>query len=965
MPGILDLNDDWTGGSGSGGGGGGPALPGDGSEFADAVAPETGTLQILLSEGRIEGLVDGLKSIYLDGTPIMDASGNPNFHGIALALVAGTNTQAAVKGITGTESETAVGVQVVQATPVIRTITSNPSAVRIRIAVPALKVVDPATGKSSGHTVQVKVERKHATYTGGAWQSVPLQGLGHIQGGPFSTKYTRSYRIDTPAAGSWDIRVSRLSTDDADAYHASQTWWEAYTEVVDARLRYPNSAVLSIRVNAKQFRNIPQVNCHIKGVRVQVPQNYDPATRAYATTGPGTSAGSWDGSFKEAWTDNPAWVFFDAASKVRYGAGSFLQAAGVDKWALYGIAQWCDTLVPDGKGGTEPRMTANLYLQSAQNAIKALQQLASVFWAVVYYASGLVIPVADADTAPVALFTNANVKEGRFAYEGTARQARHTSAVVKFINPDLGYQSDAAVYEDEDGIARFGLNVLDVQGVACTSQGQALRLAKWAIFSELMAPETVAFTAGLEGAVIAPGDVIQVADQFRAGNTRSGGRIVAATTTMVTLDGDVTLGGGTYTLRCQTATGMESRTVSTGTGTHRALTVSTPFSSAPVGGWLLQSGATASLWRILAIRRGEGLDHDIVALKHDPAKYAALGLTTGDVIPRPVPSTACPPPAGLSITATTRVLNDRQVMTLEASWTLDGAVGYRAEASRDYGPWESMTVAGAQALLDGIQPGVWRVRVAGDWRAGTSTGAEALATITASATRPGWVDAVAKGDIQTPNYVAGSAGNAPTGAKIAATPFTSTLKDGSTITAQAEFGEALNVAGHKLGPLANRTMTAFNRILNGTFYQDLTSWTPGTDGSNVFLYDTLSSTGAGGSAALVATTAGVTESAYMRQGFNCPPTTDTVNLTLATRLEAGIYTATGSVVVKLFNSATGTETTLATWNYAAKDNAWTARSVDITSHVSGGGDFVLQVFANINTNNPGSKMCVDNFKIVL
>ena len=336
MPGIVHVNDDWEG-SPVGPGGTSPGTTP--TSYADAVVPETGTLQILLSEGPVEGLVDGLKSIYMDNTPILASDGTTfNFKGVALALVAGTNTQAAVKGITGTESETGVTVQVAQATPVTRTISSNPSAVRVRISIPALKVVSPTDGKSSGNSVTIKIERQNASYNGGAWETVTLEGGGVISGGPFSTKYTKAYRIDTPATGAWQIRVSRVSADDADAYHLSQTWWDAYTEIVDVRLRYPNSAILSLRVNAKQFRSIPQVTVLMKGKKVLIPANYNPVTRAYATTGTGTSAGAWDGTFTTAWTDNPAWVWYDAATNTRYGAGTFLAAAQIDKWTLYSIA---------------------------------------------------------------------------------------------------------------------------------------------------------------------------------------------------------------------------------------------------------------------------------------------------------------------------------------------------------------------------------------------------------------------------------------------------------------------------------------------------------------------------------------------------------------------------------------------------------------------------------------------------
>jgi len=768
----------WTDGTGQAGGGVGSG--GGGTNYADASTPETGTVQVLLGEGRMQGLVsynglgtDYLRSVYLDGTPIQNSDGTFNFKGVALALVAGTNTQPAIKGITDTESETSVNVQVVQASPVTRSITSAPSAVRVRISIPTLEVVDSSTGKISGNSVTIKIEKQNALFNGAAWFTEPLENTGLITGGPFTSKYTKSYRIDLPATGTWQIRVTRVSADDPDGYHASQTWWDAYTEIVDASLRYPNSAVLSVRVNAKQFQNIPQVTCLMNMTRIMVPANYTPASynfntgvwtgAVYRTTGTGTSGGVWDGTFVEAWSSNPAWVFYDAASKTRYGAGTFLQTSGLDKWTLYSIGQWCDAIVggtyagvSDGKGGLEPRMVANLYIQAQQNAITALSQLCAIFWGVVYYASGLVTPVADADQSPVALFTNSNVEGGKFNYEGTARQARHTAAICKFNNLELGYDSDTAVYEDEVGVARYGYNVLDLQAIGCTSQSQAMRLAKWAILTELMASETCSFSSGLEGSTVHPGDVIQVADQFRAGNSRAGGRIISATNTTnatVTLDAPVTLGAGTYTLRVQTATGgMESKTVTTTAGTYSTLTVSGVFTSLPVAGagWLLQAGTTASLWRVVSVTKGDGLKYSITALLHDPSKYTALGLSTGDVVARTPVANTSPAPVGLTISNSVRVLNDRHVQTLTAAWTLDKAAGYIAQASRDYGPWTDMVVTGASALLDDIQPGSYRVQVCGDWRAGgLSPYVSASATVTASTLQPPFV-----GNINSVDYLA-------------------------------------------------------------------------------------------------------------------------------------------------------------------------------------------------------------------
>ncbi len=741
MP-IEVLN--WDGGEELGPGGSGAPGTGSGpggssmSSYTDGTATETGTVQVLLGEGQIEGLVNGLKTVYLDGTPIMGANGVANFKGIALSVTSGTNAQPALKGITGTETPQPAysASPMIYNTPQVKSVVdSNATAVRINIVFQSLYDLNTTTGTRSGSSIQIKIERSPDGVT---WTAISLEGNGVISGGPYTSRYMKSYRIDLPYSSSWQLRVTRLTTDADNLNHFNTGYWETTTELMDVKMRYPNSAVASLRVNAKQFSSIPQLTMDMKLKKIWLPSNYNPITRDYAG-----GVGGWNGNLDQfAWSDNPAWIFYDMASNTRYGAGTFLDVAKLDKWALYSIAQWCDTMVLDGKGGYEPRMTANIFLQGAQNAIRALGTLASVFWGVLYYAGGLVTPVADSDTAPVALFTNSNVEGGSFIYEGTARQARHTACTVKFINPALNYYEDYAIYEDEAGIVRFGYNCLDVIGVACTSYGQALRLAKLSVLTELLATDMVSFTAGLEGSLASPGDVIQINDQFRAGSARFGGRVVSATTSSVTLDAPVTIASGTYTLKCQTSLGMESKTVTTGAGTTSTLSVSGNFTSAPLAGtgWLLQAGTTASLWRVVAVSKGEGLKYSVSAILHDPSKYIKLGLTAGDVVQRTPRTYNMAAPTGLTLTAATTLLNDRQQMTLYATWNLDLASSYIAQASRDYGPWVNMAVSGTMASLDGVLPGAYRVRVSGVWRqSGISPYAETSGTIDASGLVPTWV----------------------------------------------------------------------------------------------------------------------------------------------------------------------------------------------------------------------------------
>ena len=360
MPNFLEWARDEVdadrGGGGGGGLGGGLGDLGSGplGSVVDARPIEYARVLDLVSEGPIEGLVDGLKSVFLDDTPVQNSDGTLNFSGLILQSVSGTGTQAPIPGFPSVETETSVTTKVsVAGGPVTRTIsTAGVSAVRVKIKVPALKVINTKNGKESGATVNFKVEIQAASYNGGVWTQVKLDGddyWGEITG-KFGTPYTRSYRIPLPSAGPWQVRVTRLTVDAPDAYTQNETWWDSYTELTDARLCYPHSALFALEVDSQQFRSIPRRAYEIKGRIVKVPVNYDPATRVYT--------GIWNGTFKDAWTDNPAWVFYDLATNTRYGAGNYLDASLIDKWTLYQCAQYCDELVDNGRGGTSSWMPA-------------------------------------------------------------------------------------------------------------------------------------------------------------------------------------------------------------------------------------------------------------------------------------------------------------------------------------------------------------------------------------------------------------------------------------------------------------------------------------------------------------------------------------------------------------------------------------------------------------------------------
>lgn len=564
----------------------------------------------LVSEGEIEGLVNGDKSIYLNGTPLRAADGTLNFQNVTYTTRNGTNGQSYINGLPGVESATNVSTEVTNAASVTRTITNaDVNAVRLTLSVSALyKAKDD--GSINGASVQIAIDVQSSV---GSYTTVVTDTIE----GKAQSKYQRSYLVNLAGFAPWNIRVRRITADSTDLKLQDKTYWDSYTEIIEAKLRYPNSALVSTKFDAASFSGIPSRAFDMKLKRVKVPSNYNPTTRVYS--------GTWDGTFQTAWTDNPAWVFYDLVTNTRYGLGGYIDASQVDKWALYSIAQYCDELVPDGFGGYEPRFTCNLYLQTRAEAYKVLQDLASCFRAVTYWASGSLTLAQDAPSDPVALYTQANVVDGAFSYSGSSAKARHTVALVTWNDPEDLYKQKVEYVEDADGISRFGVVPTEVVAIGCTSQGQANRVGRWLLFSERYESETVTFQTGIEGAVARPGQVIKVADANRAG-VRLGGRVSSATTTTVTVDASPTLGGSSWTMLVMLPDGsVESRAVTSGSG--NTITLAAALPSAPIAGaqWILTRATTeAQTFRVLTVTEQEGGKVEITALKHNPDKYDAV-----------------------------------------------------------------------------------------------------------------------------------------------------------------------------------------------------------------------------------------------------------------------------------------------------------------------------------------------------
>jgi len=435
--------------------------------------------------------------------------------------------------------------------------------------------------------------------------------------GKTTSRYQRSIRVPVTGTGPWDIRVRRLTADSTSSYLQNKTYVDVSTEIVDSKLRYPNSAYVALSADSSQFSSIPTRAYHLRGLRIKVPSNYNPATRAYT--------GVWDGTFKIAWTDNPAWCFYDLLTNDRYGLGGFVSASQVDKWALYTIGQYCDELVDDGFGNQEPRFTCNLYLQSRAEAYKVLNDFVSIFRGLIYWSAASITTVQDSPSDAAYLYTPANVIDGTFTYQGSSGKARHTVALVTWNDPDEMYSQSVEYVEDQAGIARYGIVSTEVTAFGCTSRGQAHRVGKWLLFTERLQTEVVTFKTGMDGNLCRPGQIIKVADPARAG-VRLGGRLAAATTTAVTLDAPVTLASGvTYTLSTLKSDGtVQDTTVTTAAGTVSALTLSPAFAEAPaVGGvWILASTAVeAQTFRVVSVTEASATEFEVSALAHDPDKF--------------------------------------------------------------------------------------------------------------------------------------------------------------------------------------------------------------------------------------------------------------------------------------------------------------------------------------------------------
>ncbi|UNC12854.1 host specificity protein J [Acidiphilium multivorum] len=700
-------------GSGGGGKGGGKGGGGGVNIQKDTLASRAyAQVMDLICEGEIEGLVGGMQGVYLDGTALQNSDGSMNYSGVSFAFVPGSQAQDWIPGFGEVDNTIAVQTEVKQTLSVTRTITTtNVDAVRVIVLIPQLSYTNTKNGDVSGTSVNIAID---VNTNGGGW----VQRVNDTISGKASANYQRSYVISLPGGGPWEIRLRRITPDhDTTGYIADQVYWDSYTEIVYAKLTYPNSAIAALRVDAANFSRIPQRLYRCKLLRVQVPSNYDPATRAYS--------GAWDGTFQIAWTDNPAWCFYDLLTNDRYGLGQFVVASQIDKWSLYQIAQYCDELVPDGFGGTEPRFTCNCWINTRQAAFKVIQDFASVFRGMPFWSTGTVTAVQDAPSDPVALFNNANVIDGDFTYTGSSLKARHTIAMVTWQNMnDLGAKYVEYVGNDAL-IQKYGAIVAQVTAFGCTSRGQAHRVGQWLLYSEQYETETVSFKVGLDAAMVRPGDVIKVADTVRAGQ-RMGGRISAATTATITLDhalvdnngAAIHPTGGTLSVISLDGT-IESGTVQaidTSVTNAPVISLTAALGSAPQAHalWILEIPAIAAqLFRVIQITESQPGEFTITALAHNPSKYAAIedgaALVEQAITDLTIPP---PPPSDVIVQESLYSFQSTIFSMAEISWPdVSGGIGYQVAWQKDSGNWNYANTPSNSFTIGKADPGSYVVRV--------------------------------------------------------------------------------------------------------------------------------------------------------------------------------------------------------------------------------------------------------------
>ncbi|HHH4119786.1 host specificity protein J [Enterobacter cloacae complex sp. CDL018] len=659
---------------------------------------------IALGEGEFAGGLDG-KSIFLGDsssyTPLQNADGSYNFNNVKYEFRSGTQDQDYIQGFPGIENELQVSYELKQAVPYVRAVSNTQlSALRIRLGWPTLLLQ-----KNNGDKVGTRVEYAiDLSVDGGPYETVVNGAVDDKT----TSLYERSYRVNLPKASTgWQLRVRRITPDSTSVNIVDSMRVVAVTEIIDAKLRYVNTALLYVEFDAKQFPNgIPQVVCNPKGRIIRVPDTYDPETRTYS--------GTWEGVFKWAWTDNPAWIYYDIILNERFGLGQRIDATQIDKWELYRIAQYCDQPVPDGKGGsgTEPRFRCNVYIQDRNDAWTVLRDLAGIFRGMTYWGDNKMYVLADMPRDVWHIYNHASVVEGKFTFADPSETTRNTAALVNWSDPANHYKDTPEPVYDNDLAMRFDYRQLEMTAIGCTRQSEANRRGRWALLTNGIG-EVVTFSTGMD--VPPVGEVIGVAANELAGRT-IGGRVSGVNGRNITLDraADVKAGNRLF-LNLPSGT-AQARTVQAVNG--NTVTVTTPYSETPEAecNWGVDSDDLfIALFRVTGTRDNNDGTFEVTGTTYNPDIYSAVD-TGARLDERPVsviPPGVQAPPGNIVVDSYSTVNQNIAITTMRVAWdSVQGAVAYEAEWRRDSGNWISVPRTSSLGFeVQGIYSGRYLVRV--------------------------------------------------------------------------------------------------------------------------------------------------------------------------------------------------------------------------------------------------------------
>ncbi len=657
---------------------------------------------LALGEGEFAGALTA-KDIYLDGTPLENSDGSQNFSGVAWEFRPGTQAQNYIQGIPGSENEINVGTEISSKTAWTHSFSNTQlSAVRLRLKWPSLFKQED-NGDLMGNSVSYSVDLQT---DGGSWQTV----LESAVTGKTSSGYERCHRIDLPRANTgWVLRLRKVTEDVSTSKIGDVMTLQSYAEILDAKLRYPNTALLYVEFDSRQFNgSIPKIACSPRGRVIRVPDNYDPETRQYS--------GIWTGAFKWAWTDNPAWIFYDLIVTDRFGLGNRLTSENIDKWTLYQVARYCDEPVPDGKGGdgTEPRYLCNVYIQDRNDAYTVLRDFAAIFRGMTCWSGDQVIALADMPRDIDYTYTRANVINGRFQYASSSSKTRYTNALVSWSDPENEYADAMEPVFEQPLVARYGFNQLELTAIGCTRQSEANRKGRWGILTNNK-DRVVTFSVGLDGNIPQPGYVIAVADEMLAGKV-NGGRTSKVDGCVITLDRKTEAKAGDRLLMNLPSGATQSRTIQDVDG--YIVTVTTEYTEVPETEcvWAVESDSLkVQQYRVVSVKDNNDSTFTISAAAHDPDKYARID--TGAVIDsRPV--SVIPPvnqsaPANIVVESYSVVNQGISVETLQVHWaTVKNAIAYEAQWRRNEGNWVNVPRSSVTSFdVGGIYSGRYTVRV--------------------------------------------------------------------------------------------------------------------------------------------------------------------------------------------------------------------------------------------------------------